>query len=213
MPRTFWLDPFDALESASRYWWVFIVSGIGWLFVSLIVFRFDWATVTAIGVLFGCIALVAGLLEFVAASASVGGWKILRYFLGVLFVVVGVLSFLTPGNTFVALAALVSFFFVFAGAFDIVNAIATRTVNSMWWLLLISGLIQVGLGFWAAGYWNRSVVLLVAWVGAATMLRGIAMLLLGFKLHELHRALATEPARQTTTQTTDSRRSRSPQTA
>jgi uncharacterized membrane protein HdeD (DUF308 family) len=89
MPRTFWLDPFDALESASRHW-VFVISGMGWLFVSLIVFGFDWATVTPIGVLFGCIALVAGLLEFVAASVSSGGWKILRYFLGVLFVVVGV---------------------------------------------------------------------------------------------------------------------------
>jgi hypothetical protein len=65
---------------------------------------------------------------------------------------------------------------MFAGAFDIVNVIATRTVNSMW-------------------------------------LRGIAMVLRGFKLQEMHRALATEPTRQPSTQTTDSPRSRSPQTA
>ena len=32
-------------ESAARYWWFFILSGISWLFVSLIVFRFDYASV------------------------------------------------------------------------------------------------------------------------------------------------------------------------
>jgi uncharacterized membrane protein HdeD (DUF308 family) len=196
MPTTFWLDPREVLAAASRYWWMFIVSGVAWLLVSLIVFRFDWATVYAIGLLFGCIAIIAGVLEFAAASVSLGGWKILRYVLGVLFVGVGVLSFITPGNTFVALAALVSFFFVFAGAFDIVNGIATRTENPIWWLLLASGLIEVGLGFWAAGYWSRSTALLVAWVGAITMLRGITYIVLGFKLHALHDALERAPATQ-----------------
>jgi uncharacterized membrane protein HdeD (DUF308 family) len=196
MPTTFWLDPREVLETASRYWWAFMLSGVAWLLVSLIVFRFDWTTVFAISILFGCIAIAAGALELAAASVSRGGWKVLRYVLAVLFVGVGVLSFIAPGNTFVALAALVSFFFVFAGAFDIVNAIATRTVNPVWWLLLASGLIEIGLGFWAAGYWSRSVTLLVAWVGAVTLFRGIAMIIIGFRLHSLHEAVAREPAAQ-----------------
>jgi uncharacterized membrane protein HdeD (DUF308 family) len=183
----YWFRPREAAESAARYWWLFIVTGVCWLAVSMIIFRFDYTTVLAIGVLFGSIAIVAGVLEVAAGVASSGGWAVLHFLLGAIFLFVGVLSFFTPGDTFVALAALVSFFFVFAGAFDIVTSIATRTEVPFWWVQLVSGIFEVGLGFWAAGYWNRSVVLLVAFVGASTLFRGIAAIVFGFKLLQLKR--------------------------
>jgi uncharacterized membrane protein HdeD (DUF308 family) len=186
MPPGYWLHPREAAENATGRWWLFILSGVAWLFVSLIVFRFDYASVVAVGVLFGFIAIVAGMFQLAVAAMSTSGWRILRFVLGALYIAVGVLSFFTPQNTFEALAALVSFFFVFAGAFDIVNSIATRSMFQAWWLGLVSGAIEVGLGFWAAGYWNRSVALLVAWVGAATLFQGIGLIVFGFKLHQLN---------------------------
>ncbi|MGZ4335010.1 MAG: HdeD family acid-resistance protein [Gaiellaceae bacterium] len=186
---TFWLDSREAAERSSRYWWLFILAGISWMLFSLIVFRFNWVSVLAIGVLFGSIAVVSGLFEFAAASLSVGGWKVLRYALGTFFIAIGVIAFLTPGGTFVALAAVVSFFFVVAGAFDIVSALATRAQSPAWWFQLLAGVAQIALGFWAAGNWNRSVVLLVAWIGASTMFRGVAMIIFGFKLHALRQEL------------------------
>jgi uncharacterized membrane protein HdeD (DUF308 family) len=183
----YWFQPREAAETAARYWWLFIVTGVCWLAVSMIIFRFDYTTVLAIGVLFGSIAIVAGVLEVAAGTASSGGWAALHFLLGAVFLFVGVLSFFTPGGTFVALAALVSFFFVFGGAFDIVTSIATRTEVPFWWVQLVSGIFEVALGFWAAGYWNRSVVLLVAFVGASTLFRGIAAIVFGFKLLQLKR--------------------------
>jgi uncharacterized membrane protein HdeD (DUF308 family) len=202
--NTFWFQPREAAETAARYWWLFIITGVCWLAVSMIIFRFDWTTVLAIGVLFGSIAVVAGVLEIAAGAASSGGWAVLHYLLGAIFLVVGVLSFFTPGGTFVALAALVSFFFVFAGAFDIVTSIATRSEVPFWWLQLVSGVLEVALGFWAAGYWGRSVVLLVAFVGASTLFRGIAAIVFGFKLLQLHRdprSLGRQPTTTATTRT------------
>jgi uncharacterized membrane protein HdeD (DUF308 family) len=183
--RTFWLGPKELTGTASRYWWMFLIAGVSSIAVSLIIFRFDWLSVLAIGILFGCIAISAGVVELAAASVSADGWKILRYVVGFAFIVLGVLALFTPGNTFVALAALVSFFFAIAGAFDIVAAIATRHDFEVWWLQLIAGIAELGLGFWAAGYWSRSVVLLVAWIGASMLFRGITMVLLAFKLHAL----------------------------
>lgn len=188
---TFWLDGHEVTEESSRYWWLFILSGISWMLFSLIIFRFSWASVLAIGVLFGCVAVAAGFFEFMAASASAGGWKVLRFVLGSVFIAIGILAFLTPGGTFVAMAAVVSFFFLAAGAFDIVAAFATRQVNSLWWFQLLAGVAQIALGFWAAGNWTRSVVLLVAWIGASTMFRGVAMIVFGFKLHALRNELGT----------------------
>jgi len=185
--NAYWLRPREAAEAAARYWWLFIITGVCWLAVSMIIFRFDWTTVVAIGVLFGSIAIVAGVLEVAAGTASSGGWAVLHYVLGAIFTFVGVLSYFTPGDTFVALAALVSFFFVFAGAFDIVTSIATRMEVPFWWVQLVSGIFEVALGFWAAGYWSRSVVLLVAFVGASTLFRGVAAIVFGFKLLQLNR--------------------------
>lgn len=191
---TFWLDSREAAERGSRYWWLFVLAGVSWMLFGLIVFRFTWVSVIAIAVLFGTVAIVAGVLEFAAASVSNGGWKALRYVLGVVFVAIGVIAMFTPGGTFVALAAIVSFFFVFAGSFDIVGALATRSQNRVWGFQLVAGIVQVALGFWAAGNWSRSVVLLVAWVGAVAMFRGVSMLVLGFKLRELQPALETVDA-------------------
>lgn len=182
----YWFHPREAAETAASYWWLFIITGVCWLAVSMIIFRFDWTTVLAIGVLFGTIAIVAGVLEIAVGAASSGGWKALHFVLGAIFLFVGVLSYFTPGGTFVALAALVSFFFVFAGAFDIVTSIATRTEVPFWWVQLVSGIFEIALGFWAAGYWSRSVILLVAFVGASTLFRGIASIVFGFKLLQLH---------------------------
>jgi uncharacterized membrane protein HdeD (DUF308 family) len=189
----FWFRPREVAETAARYWWLFMITGVAWLAVSMIIFRFDWTTVLAIGVLFGSIAIAAGVFEFFAGTASSGGWKVLHYVLGAVFIAVGVLSFFTPGGTFVALAALVSFFFVFAGAFDIVTAIATRSEIPYWWVQLVAGVFEVALGFWAAGYWSRSVILLVAFVGASTLFRGIVSIVFGFKLLQVHRETAGSP--------------------
>lgn len=199
--NTFWFDPREVAQTAARYWWMFIISGVLWLGVSLIIFRFDWVSVLAIAVLFGTIAIIAGVLEIGAAAASTDGWRVLHAILGAVFVAIGVISFFQPGGTFVALAALVSFFFVVAGAFDIVNAIATRSQNSVWWFQLTAGAIEVGLGFWAAGYWSRSVILLVTFVGAVTVFRGVAMIVFGFKLLSLQRGetTATTSTRPTST--------------
>jgi uncharacterized membrane protein HdeD (DUF308 family) len=58
----------------------------------------------------------------------------------------------------------ISFFLIFSGTYEVITAISLRREIEVWWIQLIGGLIQLGLGFWAAGYYGRSAVLLVAWV-------------------------------------------------
>ena len=47
---------------------------------------------------------------------------------------------------------------------------------------LIVGIVEVLLGFWAAGYYGRSAVLLVAWVAAIAIMRGITDIVLAFRV-------------------------------
>ena len=179
------------VERTTRYWWLVLLTGIAWILFSAIVFRFDYTTVTAIAVLFGIVAIAVGVSELFAAMLAQGWWRVLAILAGVFFIVVGIVAFFKPGNTFVGLAAVISFYFVFAGTWNLITGIWTRSVNSAWWVQALSGAVELGLGFWAAGYWNRSVTLLVAFVGAMALIRGVTEIVLAFRLHEAHEAAST----------------------
>jgi uncharacterized membrane protein HdeD (DUF308 family) len=64
-------------------------------------------------------------------------------------------------------------------------AISARKEIEVWWLQLVGGIIELALGFWAAGYWGRSEILLVAWAAAFTLIRGVKNVVLAFRMREL----------------------------
>ena len=169
-------------------WWLLLITGIAWMLLALIVLRFDYTSVSAISILFGVVAIVAGVAEIGALMMARGWWKLLHGVLVVVFVAVGIVAFIHPGNTFRALAAVFSFFLIFAGAFDIVFSISARREIEVWWLQLIGGLIYLALGFWAAGYYGRSAVLLIAWVAVFAIIRGVRDIVLAFRVREVQHA-------------------------
>jgi uncharacterized membrane protein HdeD (DUF308 family) len=187
---TFDIEETQVRQEAGRLWWLFLLTGIAWLLFSIIVFRFDYTTVSSISILFGVVAIAAGVNELFAVGVATRWWKVLHILLAVIFIVVGFVAFWHPGDTFAALAAVISFFFIFKGAFDIVLGIATKNESDVWWLQLVIGIVEILLGFWAAAYFGRSVILLVAWVGATALLRGITEIILAFKLRSARRAEA-----------------------
>jgi uncharacterized membrane protein HdeD (DUF308 family) len=169
-------------------WWLWLLTGLGWMLVALILLRFDYGSVSAIAILFGIVAVAAGVLEFGVMVLARGWWKLLHAAVAVIFIAAGIVAFIHPGNTFQALAAVFSFFLVFAGTFDIIIAISARREIEVWWLQLVGGIIELALGFWAAGYYGRSAALLVAWVAAFAIVRGVRDIILAFRVRELQHA-------------------------
>jgi uncharacterized membrane protein HdeD (DUF308 family) len=175
-------------------WWLMLVTGIAWTLVGFSLLRFDYTSVFSISLLFGFVAIAAGALEIGATFMAVGWWKLLHAVLALVYLVAGVLAFVSPGNTFTALAAIFSFLLVFAGTFDVILAISVRREIEVWWLQLVGGIIEIALGFWAAGYYGRSAVLLVAWVAAFAVVRGVRDIVLAFRIRELQHTGAAAPA-------------------
>ena len=172
------------LARALPPWWLLLLTGIGWVLVSLILLRFDYTSVYAISLLFGFVAIAAGIAEIGITFIVSGWWKLLNAVLAIAYIAAGVVSFIHPGDTFAALAAVFSFVLVFAGVFDVIMAISARHEIEVWWLQLVGGIIELALGFWAAGYWGRSEILLVAWAAAFTLIRGVRDLVLAFRVRE-----------------------------
>jgi uncharacterized membrane protein HdeD (DUF308 family) len=180
----------EVVEEAASYWWLFLLTGIGWFVFSLLVFQWDYTTVYAVSYLFGVVALIAGLNEFLQIAVSTPGWKIVRGVVGALFVIAGIWALVHPRNAFATIAALIGFFFLFKGIFDLMAAFMTRAVFDLWWIQLIVGIVEILLAFWVAGNFRQQAILLVVYVGVIGLSRGITELIIAFKLRGLQRRLA-----------------------
>jgi uncharacterized membrane protein HdeD (DUF308 family) len=180
----------ELAEEAADRWWMFLVTGIGWLVFALLVFQWDYTTVYAISILFGIVALVAGINEFFQIVVSSTGWKFVHGILGVLYVIVGVWALVNPRSAFTTLAALVAFFLLFKGIFDLTVAFMTKDEFDLWWLQLVLGIVEILLAFWVSGSFRTSAIFLVAYVGIIALSRGITELFVAFKLRGLQKRLA-----------------------
>jgi len=180
----------EVAEEAASQWWIFLLTGIAWLVFALLVFQWNYTTVYAVSYLFGIVALMAGVNEFLAIAVSTTGWKIVRGILGALFIIAGIWALVHPHNAFLTIAGLIGYFFLFKGIFDVTVAFVAKSQFEVWWLQLLVGIVEILLAFWVSGNFREKTILLVVYVGVIGLSRGITELILAFKLKGLKRELA-----------------------
>ena len=69
---TFDLEDREVVAEFGRAWWIFLVTGILWFLVSIIILRFDYTSVSAISILFGVVAIVGIAADEGAIASDVG---------------------------------------------------------------------------------------------------------------------------------------------
>jgi uncharacterized membrane protein HdeD (DUF308 family) len=191
----------DELLEVSKGWWLYLVAGVLWIIFGWIVLSFNFDTVWAIAVFFGFGFIIGGIMELYVGFQS-DSWRWLHILFAVIAILAGIVALVWPGQTFLVLAAIIGWYILFAGIMDIVISISTKEENDLWWLQLILGVVEVLIGFWAVGYAGRSIAVLVIWVGASALARGISSIVLGFGLHstgkELRKKMSSTPPRAAT---------------
>ena len=178
-----------AAATFGRRWWVFLITAACWLVIAWVVLRFDARTVRAVATIAGIIILLAAVAEVFNAISAVG-WKWLHWLLAVLFAITGVLALIDPGSTFIWLSAFIAWYLLFKGIADIVLAFATKADNDAWWLSLVVGIVEVIIGFWAAGNFQRSAYLLVVVVAVIALTRAVTDVVTAFGLRAIQQHLS-----------------------
>jgi len=161
-------------------WWLFLVTGVLWLIFSFVILSFNWASVWSIAILAAVVFFAGGVTEIMVGRRA-PGWRWLYYLMGVIGFIAALVALFWPGETFIVLAAILGWYLLFRGTFDIVNSLASRRVEG-WWLELLVGIAEILVGFWAIGYPGRSAVLLIFWVGVTALARGIMSIFLAFRV-------------------------------
>ena len=171
-----------ALWRLAGPWWLFLLTGIAWLIIALMVLRFTTTSVVTVGVLMGVLFLLGAVNEFVIASVR-HNWRWAHILLGVLFVVGAIWAFVHPFSAFWALASVLGLLLIFKGTLDIITAFMTKDVNSSWWLSLVVGILELVLGFWASQQlFPARGALLLLWVGFFALFRGISEIVIAFEV-------------------------------
>ncbi len=169
-------------KEAARGSWIWFVTGVLWILVSVTILQFDQASAATVGVIAGAMFVAAGVQTlFFGAVAPRSSW--FWYLFGWLLVVGGGIALLYPTRTFFAMASILGFVFVANGTMWVFEAFLTRRHNALWWFNLIAGILTIALGFWLSGQFlvTQAAALLV-FAGVWAIMRGILDIMIYFAL-------------------------------
>jgi uncharacterized membrane protein HdeD (DUF308 family) len=178
------------LSQLAGPWWMYLLTGIGWFLVSLIVLRFSILSVAAVGTLIGVVFFLGAFSEILSGSVR-STWRWAHVLLAVLFFLSAFWALFNPVGAFWALASVLGLLLVLRGSLDIITSISARELNGVWWLGLVAGVIEILLGFWAsqASFPLRAELLLL-WVGFFALFRGVNEIVLAFEVHAVQHRTA-----------------------
>jgi uncharacterized membrane protein HdeD (DUF308 family) len=169
-------------------WGFLLFAGVAWLAVSWSVLRLEPTDIVQVA---GPVVLFGALLEAVRALAGTRTWW-LNAGMAVLFAVTGVILLTDSDSSYTTPAALVGWFLMVRGAADIAVSMMTRETDRIWGLLLVVGVAETGLGFFAASPFARTADLMVSVLGGLALARGVADLVAALRLREVPRASLLE---------------------
>jgi uncharacterized membrane protein HdeD (DUF308 family) len=189
----------ETVREVTGYWWVSLIAGIAWIAISASILQFDQASVATVGVLVGCLFAFASVQNLVFASAPreaiedagvSAAWRWVSALFAGMFFVAAVVTFVSPENTFAAMADTLGFFFLLVGLWWMVRAFLERPINPTWWLGLIGGILMTGLGFWTAGqFFIEKAYVLLVFAGIWALMEGISDIVRAFAIREVHKSV------------------------
>jgi uncharacterized membrane protein HdeD (DUF308 family) len=177
-----------AAREVTGYWWMWLLAGIAWIVISLVILQFNNASVTTVGILVGLMFTFASVENFALLyMPETGGTRWVPAIFGGLFLVAAVICFVNPQGTFATLADILGFLFVLVGFWWMIQAFMEKDFNSLWWLGLVGGILMTIVGFWAAGqFFIEKAYILLVFAGIWALIEGINDIVRAFAVRQLH---------------------------
>jgi uncharacterized membrane protein HdeD (DUF308 family) len=168
----------------AKNWWIVALRGVAAVLFGVLAALVPGITLFALVLLFGTYALIDGGFAIIAASRRRGGggpwWALL--FEGLVSIAAGIVAFVLPGLTALALIYVICVWAIFTGVLEIVAAIRLRRqIQGEWWLAL-TGVLSIAFGGLVLLAPGAGALALVLWIGAYSIVFGILLIALAFRL-------------------------------
>jgi uncharacterized membrane protein HdeD (DUF308 family) len=161
-----------------------IIRGIVSVVIGIVAFAWPGVTIAALVIIFAIYALVDGvtslMLGLTKRTAPGRAW--MHALQGIVGIAAGILTFIWPSVTALALILFIGAWAVVTGAIEVAAAIRLRKEIQGEWLLALSGLLSMAFGVLVLAFPFAGAVG-IAWVlGSYAMLGGFILIGLGVRL-------------------------------
>jgi len=172
------------VDSLAKNWWALALRGVAAIIFGVLAFVLPSVTLAVLTLLFGSYALVEGALNVLAAVRGRGEdepwWALL--FEGLVSVAAGIVTFVLPGLTELALLYMIAAWAIVTGALEIVAAVRLRRrITGEAWLVL-NGILSIVFGALTMLAPGAGALSLAWLIGAYAIGFGALLLGLSFRL-------------------------------
>jgi uncharacterized membrane protein HdeD (DUF308 family) len=177
-------QPRAALPAETGHWWALALRGVIAILFGLAALLRPGIALAALILLFGAYALVDGVFAVVGVFGGTRGgtprWLLLLE--GVVSILAGIIAFVFPGLTAIALLYLVAAWAVITGLAEIATAIRLRQEIRGEWALILGGILSVLFGLILAVLPGVGILSLIWLVGAYAVAFGVLLLVSAFRV-------------------------------
>jgi uncharacterized membrane protein HdeD (DUF308 family) len=170
-------------EALAKDWWLLALRGLLGVIFGIIALVMPVATILALVLLFSAYMLVDGCFALYAAVRAMrrrDSWG-MALFQGIASIGTGVIAFLWPGITVVAFVLLLSAWSIVSGCLMLAAARNVEGGYGRGWLMF-GGIISLLYGFLMIFAPLLGAVVLTWWLGAYSLVFGVALIVLAFRL-------------------------------
>jgi uncharacterized membrane protein HdeD (DUF308 family) len=176
----------------SRNWWMLLLRGIAAIVFGGLSWLLPGISLAALVLLFGAFALVDGILGVwlaIDGRKEYEDWWVLLMW-GFVGIGAGILTFMSPGITGLALLFFIAAWAIASGVLEIVAAIRLRREIKGEWLLILGGLVSVVFGVLLMSQPGAGALALMWLTGTYAVIFGILLVILAFKTRGFIKELA-----------------------
>jgi uncharacterized membrane protein HdeD (DUF308 family) len=173
------------IETARQYWLLILFRGIIALLFGLMALISVEFTLLFLVYLFGAYILIDGILAIIVSlqeRKSTRAWLVV-FLIGIVGIVIGVLSFIHPGNVALVIFYLVAAWLIIAGFFGVISALLRASGTE--WLSIVGGVLSIIIGIVFFLHPTSSILSIVWLLGLFALIYGISQIIKAFQVKSL----------------------------
>jgi uncharacterized membrane protein HdeD (DUF308 family) len=173
----------DAAERVASNWWKLLLNGALLIVAGVLIFSIDW-DVRSLATFIGALFIVEGFMLALTTGidTTVNRTNVIS---GLLSIAAGVAIIVWPAPGLLAVAVFLGVWLIVVGTITISGSFAARKLVPNWWLLLITGLLEVPLGVLALADPRATLAALVTVGGIWAVVLGVSHIVMSFELKRL----------------------------
>jgi uncharacterized membrane protein HdeD (DUF308 family) len=173
----------EAAQRIADNWRKLLVNGLVLIVAGVLIFSIDWS-VRSLATFLGALFIAQGVAYAltIGIDARVRQVNILT---GLLSIAAGIAIIVWPTPGIVAVAIFLGAWLIVVGTLSISGSLAARKILPDWWLLLITGLLEVALGVLALATPGATLAALITVGGIWAVAIGVMQVVLAFEIKHL----------------------------